>query len=97
MEDTKVSDIEEIGKLTNLEELDLSATRVKSLPPLAGYASYTYAGSQSNYEGLKKLNTLKLYGIKEISGSKFVKEKLLTLLLNQPRYGNRLREKYSLF
>ena len=82
MQDTKVSNIEEIGKLTNLEELNLSSTNVKSIAPLAGYANYTYAGMPIKlHDGLKKLNTLKLYGLKQITGYKLLKEKLPNLAI----------------
>ena len=82
LENTKVSDIQEIGKLTNLEELNLSSTRVESLLPLLGYASYEYMGQPVSLgSGLKKLKTLKVYGIKKISGAKLVKEKLQQLTI----------------
>ena len=55
---------------------------IRSQEDMAGYANYTYAGLPIKlHDGLKKLNTLKLYGIKKISGYKQLKEKLPNLTI----------------
>lgn len=70
---TKVSNIEEIASLKNLEELDLSSVQVDDkgiwILPLAGYTDYHGSIIKTHrYPGTQKLKILKVYGIKKIHG-----------------------------
>ena len=82
---TKVSNIEEIASLKNLEELDLSG--LSSLPvgepkslwilPLAGYTDYHGSAIKTHrYPGAQKLKILKVYGIKHVHGYDELKKEL---------------------
>ena len=82
---TKVSNIEEIASLKNLEELDLSGLssspvgQPKSLwiLPLAGYTDYNGSAIKTHrYPGVQKLKILKVYGIKHVHGYDELKKEL---------------------
>ena len=80
LQDTKVSNIEEIGKLTNLEELDLSSSHVGWILPLAGYTLSHGSPIKSN-PGCHKLKLLKMFGIKQVHGYYQLKNKLPNLTI----------------
>ncbi|CAN5179478.1 hypothetical protein BH09DEP1_BH09DEP1_6290 [soil metagenome] len=75
LQNTRVSDIEEIGKLTNLEELDLSTSKefpraepVLWILPLAGYVKVGEDSRDKLNPGCRNLKFVKLYGMKGVTG-----------------------------
>lgn len=75
---TKISNVEEIGNLCNLEELDLSTTNVGWVLPIAGYKVVKEVRIRDG-KGCQKLRILKLNSIQEIYGLAELKENIPNL------------------